>query len=91
MAETVFDYRELDNKLTNLEARKECLVCGSPEVEDTERGFLPIEVPPDKPLWREKTTGLFCGARVCDECGYVHLHVEAPVRRWAGEPPHVTR
>jgi hypothetical protein len=81
----------LDNKLTHLEARKDCLVCGSPDVDDTERAFLLIEVPPDKPIWRDVTTGLFGGARVCNDCGYVHLHVEASVQKWTGEGPHVTR
>jgi hypothetical protein len=77
---TVFDYRELDNKLTALEAQKNCLVCGSRDVDDTDRLFLLIEVPADRPLWQGDTTGLLGGARVCNDCGYVHMHVEAPVR-----------
>jgi hypothetical protein len=88
MAErVVFDYRELDNKLTALEARKDCLVCGSADVDDANRNVLLVEAPPDKPVWREvpgtdfmEMGGLFGGARVCNDCGYVHLHVEASVR-----------
>jgi hypothetical protein len=81
----LFDYGELDNRLTNADGCRDCLVCGSEEVDYTDRGFLLVEVPPDGQLGldiaRRGVAGLHCGARVCNVCGYVHLHVDAPVRR----------
>jgi RNA polymerase subunit RPABC4/transcription elongation factor Spt4 len=77
----LFDYSELDNRLTDADATRECLVCGSEDVNDTDKGFLLVEVPPDGVLNLGKSaSGLYCGARVCNRCGYVHLHTEAPVR-----------
>jgi hypothetical protein len=78
----VFDYGELDNRLTNADGRRECLVCGSDEVDYADKAFLLVEIPSGGTFDLSRSvSGIFCGARVCNVCGHVHLHTDAPVVR----------
>jgi hypothetical protein len=78
---TSFDYRELDNRLTVANARRECLSCGSDDVDFDEAGYAIIEVPPDRrlKLSAHQANVLYCGLRVCNACGFVHLYNAPPV------------
>lgn len=79
---TAFDYRELDNRLTDAKAERDCLACGSNAVDWADRAVALIEVTDDgridiRPGLPSMARGIFCGARVCNACGFVHLY--APV------------
>lgn len=80
-----FDHGEFDNRLSDADAQLNYLSCGSSDVDHAAGRFALIEVRADDRLDLEASSGdavaLFCRARVCLECGYVHLYSQAALDR----------
>jgi hypothetical protein len=74
-----FDYQELDNgRLTEAGANRKCLSCGSSDVKFVDKAFGLVEVADHGQVDFSAHTGAmlmtYCGARVCEACGFVHLY-----------------
>jgi hypothetical protein len=84
---TTFDWREIDNRLSDADARRECVVCGGENVDyaDARYGLVEVDaagmVRVDDPDLPAMTALIVCVARVCNTCGFVHLHALRPLRR----------
>ena len=80
-----FDYRELDNRLGSAGAELHCLSCGSDHVHFAGRAVALIEVGDEGTLERRgggpSAQGVFCAARICNACGFVHLYSLVAVDR----------
>jgi hypothetical protein len=82
-----YDYREFDNALSRQAGPGfSCVACGHTEFSATSRPVAVIEVNQDGYLQVQAVTeslrtvtATFCGARICDNCGFVHLHALIPL------------
>ena len=79
------DHRELDNRLTDADAQRHCLSCGSSDVDHAAGRFALIEVGDDDRLDLDAFSGevvlVVCRARICKSCGFVHLYSQVAVDR----------
>lgn len=76
-----YDYREFDNRLTNAGVSRSCPSCGSTERSAVSRPIALVEVNEDGYLQMlqatedlRAVTATFCGAHICDTCGFVRMH-----------------
>jgi hypothetical protein len=78
-----FDLRPLARRLEQKQATLDCLCCGSSDVSYSDTRYALIELDSDDQLAVEQdwglTSNLFCAARVCNACGFVHLHALLPI------------
>jgi hypothetical protein len=75
-----FDLRPFARTLRKANANLDCLCCGSSDVNYSDARYALIELGSDDRLAVEPDWGLastlFCAVRICNACGYVHLHSE---------------
>jgi len=80
-----WDYKELKNRLSDAEALRTCLVCGSDDVDWNATRSVLVNLDEDDEAEIYPTGGLangmWCAARVCNACGFVHLHATLPLTR----------
>ena len=73
-----YDLRPFAARLAEAQANLDCLCCGSSDMNYSDARYALIEMDSDDRLAVEfdwgLATSMFCGARVCEACGYVHLH-----------------
>jgi predicted nucleic-acid-binding Zn-ribbon protein len=84
-----FDFGELDNRLSETNASLECLSCGSSDVHHADRKVGLVEVGLDGRVELYPQMGaarvIYCAARICNACGYVHLYSAAAIDRSLGQ------
>ena len=79
----MYDLRPFARRLEQANANLNCLCCGSSTVNYSDARYALVELESDdrlavQPDWG-MASAMFCGARVCETCGYVHLHALLPI------------
>jgi hypothetical protein len=80
-----YDHGPIMERLIAAGATETCLCCGSSEVRYSDTRYALIDLDANDKLAVETdwglASGLFCIARICNACGFVHLHGPRPIPR----------
>lgn len=78
-----WDPSDFHRRVADAGANDSCLACGNSDLSTSDARYCLIELDDNDRLASELTfgmaSGIFCGARVCPSCGYVHLHAMLPL------------
>jgi len=76
-----FDYERLAARLSETNVSQTCVACGDDNLQFSDARYQLIEVQDDDSpsVGFGMISGMFCGARVCNTCGFVHLHATQPL------------
>jgi hypothetical protein len=83
-----YDLRPFANRLAAEAATLNCLCCGAIDVDYSDTRYVLVELESDGSLAIQREWGLVstltCGARICNSCGFVHLHALQPIEKHEG-------